>query len=88
MHSGAGGDILTAKSSVLPITKATVTAKGQMTIPAAVRESLGLEPGDTVAIELDQDKAILRKVRSIDVGWDVAVAATLSEWEDSLDDEL
>lgn len=59
-----------------------------MTIPAAVRESLELEPGDTVAIELDQDKAILRKVRSIDVGWDVAVAATLSEWEDSLDDEL
>jgi AbrB family looped-hinge helix DNA binding protein len=72
----------------MPTTKATITAKGQMTIPAAVRDSLGLKPGDTVAIELDQDKAILRKVRSIDVGWDVAVAATLSEWEDSLDDEL
>jgi AbrB family looped-hinge helix DNA binding protein len=72
----------------MPITKATITAKGQMTIPVAVRESLGLQPGDTVAIEIDQDKAILRKARSIDVAWNNAVAATLSEWEDSLDDEL
>lgn len=72
----------------MPTTKATITAKGQMTIPAAVRESLQLKPGDMVAIELDEDKAILRKIRSIDVGWDVAVAATLSEWEDNLDDEL
>lgn len=72
----------------MPTAKATITAKGQMTIPVAVRDSLRLKPGDAVAIELDQDKAILRKVRSIDVGWDVAVAAALSEWEDSLDDEL
>ena len=72
----------------MPITKATVTAKGQMTIPAAVRESLQLKPGDTVAIELEEDTAILRKIRSIEPGWDVAVAATLSEWEDNLDDEL
>lgn len=31
----------------------TMTAKGQVTIPAELRERLGLSPGDRVAFELD-----------------------------------
>lgn len=68
--------------------RATVTSKGQMTIPAAVRESLGIHAGDSLAIELHEDTAILRKVMEVDVAWNNAIAATLTEWEDSLDDEL
>lgn len=32
-----------------------VTRKGQVTIPAEIREKLGIERGDKVAFELDED---------------------------------
>jgi AbrB family looped-hinge helix DNA binding protein len=37
----------------------TVSSKGQMVIPAAMRESLGIEPGTRVSVRLDGDKLIL-----------------------------
>ncbi len=42
---------------------ATLTSKGQVTIPAAVRKRLDLKKGDTVAFELaGQDKKVVLKV--------------------------
>jgi antitoxin PrlF len=38
---------------------ATVTSKGQITIPKAVREALGLEPGDRVAFRLVDNTAVV-----------------------------
>jgi AbrB family looped-hinge helix DNA binding protein len=38
----------------------TVSSKGQMVIPAAFRESLGIEPGTRVAIRQEGDELILR----------------------------
>ena len=38
---------------------ATMTSKGQMTIPKEVRDELGLKPGDTVSMFIDGDKAIV-----------------------------
>ena len=38
----------------------TVSSKGQIVIPAAIRESLGIEPGTRVAIRLEGDELILR----------------------------
>ncbi len=41
----------------------SVTTKGQVTIPKAVRDQLGIGPGSRVAIEMAQDgRIILRKV--------------------------
>lgn len=41
---------------------ATITAKGQMTIPKAIREHLDLEPGDKVGlVPDDQGRVILRR---------------------------
>ncbi|MFN3762023.1 MAG: AbrB/MazE/SpoVT family DNA-binding domain-containing protein [Anaerolineae bacterium] len=37
----------------------TLTPKGQVTIPRAVRRALGLKPGDRVLITLDGDRALL-----------------------------
>jgi len=37
----------------------TVSSKGQMVIPAAFRESLGIEPGTRVAIRQDGPRLIL-----------------------------
>lgn len=39
----------------------TLTAKGQVTIPAGVRKRLGLRPGDRVAFILDGDEVRLAR---------------------------
>jgi len=38
----------------------TVSSKGQMVIPAAIREELGIEPGTRVAIRREGPEVILR----------------------------
>ena len=39
---------------------AKITSKGQITIPKAVRETMGLEEGDYVIFEPEDDRIILR----------------------------
>jgi antitoxin PrlF len=36
-----------------------VTSKGQVTIPKAVRDLLGIKPGSAVSFELDQDGRVV-----------------------------
>ena len=40
--------------------KATLTSKGQLTIPKEVRERLGLEPGDGLIFEFEDGSVRLR----------------------------
>ena len=53
--------------------RSTLSSKGQVTIPAAVRERLGLLAGTPVEFEVRGNVAVLRKGRSgdhpIDRGW-------------------
>ena len=42
--------------------RATITSKGRITIPVAVRRKLGLRQGDLVEFDLDGGAAILRRV--------------------------
>ncbi|AHF98345.1 AbrB family transcriptional regulator [Halostagnicola larsenii XH-48] len=42
--------------------ESTVTSKGQVTIPKAIRERMGLEAGETVLFRLDDDGGV-RMVR-------------------------
>ena len=44
----------------LPMTS-TVSTKGQITVPAKVREQLGLTPGTPVVFELRENGVLLRK---------------------------
>lgn len=37
----------------------TVSSKGQMVIPASIREELGIEPGTRVAVRLEGTRVIL-----------------------------
>ena len=39
-----------------------VTSKGQVTIPQAIREQLGIQPGTEVAFEVDGDAVRMVKV--------------------------
>ena len=43
----------------------TVTSKGQVTIPIAVRQSLGLETGDKIAFTIEDSQVTVRKTGSV-----------------------
>jgi AbrB family looped-hinge helix DNA binding protein len=46
------------------VKESTVTSKGQITIPKAVRESLHLEPGDKVYFDVRDDGSVLMVARN------------------------
>jgi antitoxin PrlF len=41
--------------------RAKVTSKGQVTIPASVREALGLQEGDEVLFRVERSRALMAK---------------------------
>ena len=43
---------------------ATLTSKGQTTIPKEIRESLGLKPGDLITFTLMPDGIVVLRVKS------------------------
>jgi AbrB family looped-hinge helix DNA binding protein len=42
----------------------TVSSKGQITLPVALRRRIGLKPNDKVVIESAGDSIVIRRVRS------------------------
>ena len=46
---------------------ATLTAKGQLTVPKAVREALGLQQGDQLSWELEGGSVRVRAVAPLDL---------------------
>ena len=66
---------------------ATLTAKGQVTIPKALREALGMKRGDLVSWELDDESVRLRVVPTIDHVYLTSVQAGLTEWGSEADEE-
>lgn len=57
-----------------------MTRKYQATIPAPVRELLGLKSGDRVVFKIEGDKVVLGKAQPIDLEFAMALEGTLSEW--------
>jgi antitoxin PrlF len=55
---------------------ATVTSKGQITLPKSVREALGLKQGDRVLFRVSKGRAVLAKVPEfLDLAGSVPVPA-------------
>ena len=48
----------------MPMSK--VTRHGQITLPASIRKRLGIEEGDMVEIEVEDEKAVLMPKKLID----------------------
>jgi antitoxin PrlF len=63
----------------------TITNKGQVTIPAAVRQALGLKPGDKISFVLDEHGSVqLRSLRYPNIESIVGAAGSLPNplpWE-------
>ena len=64
-----------------------MTSKGQITIPAEVRERLQIETGDVLAYELVKGGVQLRKVQPVDTQWNAAISQTLVEWNSPEDED-
>ncbi len=56
---------------------ATVTSKGQVTLPKSVRDALGLQTGDRVVFRVQEGRAVLAKVPDfLDLAGSVPVPLT------------
>jgi AbrB family looped-hinge helix DNA binding protein len=64
-----------------------VTTKYQATIPAEIREFLGVRQGDTVAYAIVDGEVRLARATPLDLAYHGAVAATLTEWDSKADDD-
>ena len=65
-----------------------ITAKGQTTIPQAVRAALHVVPGDLITWSVDAEgTATVRRVQPLDMDYLRAVEGTLSEWDTAADQE-
>ena len=63
-----------------------LTQKYQATIPASVRETLGLGQGDLVAFTIEGDRVWLRRATPIDREFARGLEPALSEWDSAEDD--
>jgi len=64
---------------------ATVTSKGQVTVPKAVREALGVTEGDQIVFRVEGNRAILaRSANFLDLAGSVPVPAAKQNatWDD------
>jgi len=66
---------------------AKLTRKYQATIPARVRQALGLAAGDVIAFDVDGNEVRLRKATPVDLEFAGALSDTLGEWSSEADDE-
>jgi len=66
----------------------TISAKGQTTIPVAVRRALEIGPGDAIRYDIDSDDVRIVKADLMDLPWARALQPTLAEWEGEEDDDL
>ena len=66
---------------------ATLTAKGQVTVPKAVREALGLRQGDQLSLELEDGSVRVRAVAPLDLVYLQGLESSLGEWSRPEDEE-
>ena len=66
---------------------ATVTAKGQVTVPKAIREALGMRQGDRLSWEVDNGAARVKVVSPLDLDYLQGLDANLQDWASAADDE-
>lgn len=70
-----------------PVLISKVTAKGQATIPAAVRKHLGIAGGDALVFTIDNDTVTVSRAEPLDAGFLKLATESFTEWNSAEDDE-
>ncbi|MFM7464000.1 MAG: AbrB/MazE/SpoVT family DNA-binding domain-containing protein [Cyanobium sp.] len=66
---------------------ATITAKGQVTIPKAIRHALNLRQGDQLRWDLEDGGVCVRLVSPLDLTYLRGVEAGLEKWASPEDEQ-
>ena len=66
---------------------AKISSKGRITIPKTIREAAHLEAGDLVAIEMANDRIMLRKVNPLSGDYLICVQGFMDEWNSPEDED-
>lgn len=66
---------------------ATLTSKGQVTVPKMVRDALGLRQGDTLQWDLEDGSVRVKVLKPVDRLFLEGVEANLQEWNSPEDEE-
>ncbi len=66
---------------------AKVTSKGQMTIPKAIRERLGIRQGDLLRVSVQENRVVMTRLAPADEAELEALEATLEEWLSAADED-
>ena len=65
-----------------------ITAKGQTTIPVALRKDLKLAQGDELIFEREGDRVIIRKATILDIAYYRAIQSNLAaDWDSAEDNQ-
>ena len=64
----------------------TLFSRGRTTLPKAIRERLGLQPGDLVGFEVVDGRVVVSRAESFDASHHEALPTTLEEWAGAEDD--
>jgi len=64
-----------------------LTSKYQATVPAEVRENLGLKAGDALQFDVTPNGVVLTKATDQDLEFARALTGTLSEWSSAADED-
>ncbi|MCC7006285.1 MAG: type II toxin-antitoxin system PrlF family antitoxin [Ottowia sp.] len=63
---------------------ATLTSKGQITLPKSIRQALGVDVGGKIAFDLEGSDVIVRRVSDLDQEKDPAMLGFLSVLENDI----
>ena len=66
---------------------ATLTAKGEVTVPKAVGEALVLRQGDQLSWEMEDGSVRVRAITPLDLAFLQSLDASLREWSSPADEE-
>ena len=72
---------------MLAVDVTTLTAKGQVMVPKAIRDALGLRQGDQLSWELEDGSVRVRAVAPLDLAYLQGLEGTLSEWSSPADEQ-
>lgn len=64
--------------------EATITSKGQITLPKPIRQALGVAPGERVAFDLVGAQVVISRIEAADAHADPAIASFLGLLEQDI----